>query len=697
MSRRYLWLAAALAALAACEKAQEEIPVSVEAMTEEPIPSKVVANMFDRLEPATGDPWTIGADYGGTRAHIEMNEEGTFATSVWQAGDSFSMYAFNLKTGSGQIAPFSTEESGASVNFTTSHGLGYDPPYYTLFPGTKKFSLYNDGLLFGENIPAEQEAVPGGIKDGYTVAYTATQSKDDFLHFQNMVSLVRFRMSGSLVSQVKTVTIKGAKTLAGDIAIAVAADGSAEVTRDTWFTNDERSTTVTLTGDFVAGQDYYIVLEPGEQPRFQMVFADDEGHSTTRTGIRFTFPQGRISDFGTIDLGSEFTDDPSLFAPVQYMTASAGAPKPVTIAVLPDGFTAEQLDDYVSLAKSGIDALMATEPYKSYKNYFNVWILKAPSMESGANVTDGSGNITTPVECYFGSRWGATSYGDMSADDAVVFDFVSQNCPDVKNGIHTLEEVPVLLIINDSRYGGICRSYSNGQGYGMVPYTYEGGPMSWSYPNLTPSTNDPLPQPVTNAVMQANYHWTTSAEYEELGRNQGDWRNTLVHEFGGHCFGRLGDEYWPNGQMGCINGAVNGHTWPVPFSLNLAASPTAVPWQADILDYPLADLVSKDPNYGRVGAFQGGGHYLYGRWRNEMISCMIDNRFYFSAWQRMLIVRRIMSLSGSTFDAASFWAKDVTTDPVRDINSSPVIGDSPVFAPLMPMLPPPVLINVSEP
>ncbi len=132
----------------------------------------------------------------------------------------------------------------------------------------------------------------------------------------------------------------------------------------------------------------------------------------------------------------------------------------------------------------------------------------------------------------------------------------------------------------------------------------------------------------------------------------------------------------------------------MPFGKNLAHDPTAAPWKSDLLDYPLATLVEKDANYGRIGAFQGGGTYMYGRWRSEMISCMIDNRFYFSTWQRMLIVQRIMTLSGSTFDVESFWANDVTTDPVRDTNVSSVMGDMSLPVQIMPPLPEPVLTVV---
>ena len=691
MSRRFLWTVAAMAALVACNKTQEEPVASQSLPVVESVPQDLT-NILGMFKPGTGGPVTFSADFGETRAHIDMNAEGTFAQWVWKAGDSFRMYAFEESRYF--YSQFSTEDSGAVVDFSAQNSISVDPPYYAVFPAAGKITLYEGQPLLGVNIPAEQEAVPGGIQDGYTVAYATMQNTTDFIHFQSMVSLVRFRMSGAVVSKVKTVTIKGTGQVAGDIVILVKSDGSPELVDDIWFTSDSRSQTVTLIGDFVAGQDYYLVVKPGTLSRFQMVFADEEGDSTTKTADNFTFPQSRISDFGTIDLGDVFEDKAIDYDPIQYMTASAGAPKPVTIAVIPDGFRKEEMSAYEELAKSGIDALMDTEPYKSYRRFFNVWILRAASKQSGASVTDGNGNIVTLVDNYFGTKWGENSYGDMTAESDFVFEFVSNHCPDIQNGKHTIAEVPILIIINDDRYGGRCLNYSNGQGYAMVPYTDWGGGLYWPYPNVSPSTDDPLPTPVDNDVLNANFHWTTDAERNELGQSTGDWRNTLVHEFGGHCFGRLGDEYWQDGQLSYVSGPISTQSWPVPFDLNLAYDPTVAPWKADLLDYPLETLVAKDANYGRIGTFQGGDNKLFGRWRSEKISCMIDNRFYFSTWQRMLIVKRIMTLSGSAFDAASFWAKDVTLDPVRDIQSSQVIGGPSRAYRNVPLLPPPVLYEI---
>ena len=604
------------------------------------------------------------------------------------------MYAYNLSTNRYQQTSMTASSGGASVEFTSGGSLSYASPFYTTFPAAKKVGVSGGHVIFGVNIPAEQQAAAGGIVDGYTVAYVTTQTQTEFLHFKNKVSLVRFRMSGAIASQVKSVTIKGISPLAGDAVLLVDSEGEASYTDKVWFDSDVKSLTVTLSGDFVAGQDYYLVLKPGTQSSFKMIFADGEGQSTTKVSTGFTFPEGRISDFGTIDLGDAFTDDNVSYEPIQYMQATAGAPKPVTIAVIGDGFTKDQQSDFEMLAKAGIDALMNTEPYKSYSNYFNVWILKAASKESGASITDGNGNVTTSVDTYFGSKWGESSYSDMAANETEVYNFVSENCPDIKNGIHPIKEVPVLLIINDERYGGICHSSSNGQGYGMVPWTGHGRALSWSFPSNMASTNDPLPTPVTTEVLRANYRQTTSEDMASIKNNSGDWRNTLVHEFGGHCFGRLSDEYWSGTNLNYQSGPIDTQTWPVPFGKNLADDPTAAPWKSDLLDYPLATLVEKDANYGRIGVFQGGGTKMFGRWRSEMISCMIDNRFYFSTWQRMLIVQRIMTLSGSTFDVESFWANDVTTDPVRDTNVSSVMGDMSLPVQIMPPLPEPVLTVV---
>lgn len=690
MSKHYLWLASVLLTLAACEKSFEE-PADLDSLLEEEDPW-LFTDLLGQVQVLKGPVITISADFAGTRSQIRLNEDETSAATVWTARDQFSMIGYDSEN-SARRALFQTDEGGISAVFTTSDYLPNPPPYYATYPPVKAFAVSkSDGkYLLSVNLPSEQPAVPHGFTEGYAIAYTEASSMTADLHFESQVSLVRFRMSGSLVSQVRTVSIVGAKSLAGNaIIVADPSSGSYELTQDRDFNGDVHYNTVNLTGTFQEGLDYYIVVYPGTQPGFMMVFADEEGHSTTKFAPEFTFPRSEISDFGTINLGDAFTDSTDDMTPILYMSAkeSTGATKPVTIAVIPEGFTAQEMTKYEMLAESGIDALMNTEPYKSYKDYFNVWILKAASNQSGASITDANGNMITERDCYFESKWGETTYKNMQANETKVYRFVSENCPDIVQGIHPITEVPILMIINDPRYGGICHGDNHGRGFGMVPYTDDGGVLSWSYPAIVPKSDERV-QISSDQDLKDNSRQTTDAEFDEVGHYVGDWRNTLVHEFGGHCFGRLGDEYWSTEPLLHADDAISSHTWEVPLSLNLAADPSDVPWSA-LMDLK-ADLMAHDPRYGRIGIFQGGERNIFGRWRSEKVSCMIDNRCYFSTWQRMLIVKRIMSLSGSLFNEEDFWRKDVAVDPVRDVSSSRVMDSHPLQVRTVPQLPSPVL------
>ena len=123
----------------------------------------------------------------------------------------------------------------------------------------------------------------------------------------------------------------------------------------------------------MAGEDYYFALAPCQQVGFQMVFANEDGSETTTltSTMDLVFERSAIRSFGTIDLGDAFTDTHTVnMDPVHYLSASAGAPRSVSIAVVPDGFTEEEMDDYEMKARMGLDALFATEPYKTYKQYF---------------------------------------------------------------------------------------------------------------------------------------------------------------------------------------------------------------------------------------------------------------------------------------------------------------------------------------
>lgn len=580
----------------------------------------------------------------------------------WTPGDGFRTEF--VRGGSYYYADFVTEDSGEEVSFATESVLnGSD--YISVYPGYRRrtVSKYDHRRCFEMDIPSSQVAVPGNIAEelNLALAYSRTMEEGTKLTFKNIPALLQFRLSGEVASRVRKVTFKTSAFIAGCTPIALDDEGNPDFHFGS-FSGHNESNSITLSGTFVEDQDYFVALWPRTVSGFELEFSDGQGHSTTlRSSKTLPFQRSHILDIGTIALGDEFKGASAVSTePVLYKQATAGT-KPVSVAIIPDGFQESELPLYEWLAKSAVDKLFETEPYKSYEAYFNVWILKVASEESGASVTNGNGTITRRVNSYFGSRWqSSTSYSDMEADWETIFDFVSTDCPDIIHGIHTIDEVPVAMVINDSRFGGIAWLWYEGRGYCMVPFAYNGGNLFWTYPKSTPSSE---------LDSSAGYHSTTTAEYTEVGAySPGDWRNTFIHEFG-HAFARLGDEYWNGATTADADVLDEYHDAEVPFALNISNSYTFPPWQ-EFLDHRDA-LMELDPHYGRIGVFQGGLTHMFGCWRSERASGMIDNRQYFSAWQRYLIVRRIMTLSGDldSFSFDSWLANDVTIDPLRDLET----------------------------
>jgi hypothetical protein len=680
MKRFLMLLGGVLLVAASCNKMEEKEVSPV--LPEEP----VVAD-----EPL----YTIYAGFEGsedTRSRFEIGQEVTKV--LWTRGDSFRMYGRSASGGSSRV--FTTQDDGVSGAAFTGNALDNYSDYYSVYPAAKVRSGNASGT-FVPIVPVypNQVAVAGGVAEGVNIAVAYSKTWNEDLTFKNVLSYVRFKVTGDAVAGLASVTLEASVDIAGDLSLEWT-DGEPSVSfKYNWTIVDaERSSSITLSGPFEEGKDYLIALPPVTLNGFDLVFRDASGKQITKhTRKTLAMKRAEIYNFGTIDLGDEYSV-PVGEDIIKYMTQTKGD-NPVDICVISEGFQLSELELYRNLARSGIDFLFNTEPYKTYKDYFNVYILSVPSRESGASITDGSGTIVTDRDTYFKAKWGADSYQDMSANSSKVFNFVKERCPEIVSGDLTIQDVPILMIINDPRYGGICHSVSDGRGYGMVPYTLndQGQPksMMWGLPSPVPNGNN---GPSDGA------HARTQADLDEVGGySRGDWRNTLVHEFGGHCFGRLKDEYWGTSYYPTPV-AVDTHDWDVPMGLNITHLRDNPTWKTYLLDHR-DELVARDERYARIGVYQGAGGEIYNKWRSEMISCMIDNRCYFSTWQRILIVKRILEKAGevtswSDFPWNSFYDNDVTLDPVRDLDESALPGFDWEHAELMPPLAPPVLIVAED-
>ena len=622
-----------------------------------------------------------------TRSRLEFGESA--ARVLWSRGDAFKMYRMG-DSGYSQTTYTTTDDGVECATFTASSSLKSDDSYTCIYPAAA-YSVYRSAdqdVKLRIPVPPTQEAVPGGLAEGLNLAAAWTSDKDADLSFSNLLSVVRFRLSGD-VSNLESVTFEAGKNVAGDATLFFqGGDLHFGFLNSYSAVTYPRSTSVTLTGPFTAGQDYCMALVPATLDGFKMFFRDTQGHVLTKTSTKsLTLGRSRTVDFGTIDLGGSWED-----VPVQYLKQTKGRKKNV-VAVLADGFRAEELDLFESLAKDAIDYMFSVEPYKTYQEYFTVYLCRVASNESGAGITDESGKILTPVDNYFGSRWPDDgTYTGMTANEETVKSYLSSHIPEIVSGELAQKDVPAVLLINDERYGGICHVYGTGWSYAQVPYQYAGQTIRWSFPSV---------QAVNVQDDSQGTRDTTKEEKDEMGRMVGDWRNTFLHEFGGHGYGRLADEYWSSKTVYTAPGAIASHTWTVSYALNVSGYYGRVPWKADLLDH-LDEWTARNPDYGRIGIWHGGHTSLYYRWRSEKTSCMIDNRPYYSTWQRILIVRKIMEKTGETFDMDEFIAKDVTVDPIRPVvpaTASPEersqilmrARSQALLVPEMPMLPPPVL------
>ncbi|MGI9580229.1 M64 family metallopeptidase [Chryseobacterium sp. RRHN12] len=80
--------------------------------------------------------------------------------------------------------------------------------------------------------------------------------------------------------------------------------------------------------------------------------------------------------------------------------SGAGSDKRIKIAILGDGFTAAEQDDFMTSARSLLDTLFSRSPFSEYKNYFSAYGIKVISAESGVKHpgTASGETVTTPWE-----------------------------------------------------------------------------------------------------------------------------------------------------------------------------------------------------------------------------------------------------------------------------------------------------------
>lgn len=284
--------------------------------------------------------------------------------------------------------------------------------------------------------------------------------------------------------------------------------------------------------------------------------------------------------------------------------------KGVNVVILGEGYDAKDISDGKLLAdvNETMEDFFDIEPYRTYRDYFNVYTGIAVSPESGV------GNANTTVHNRFGT---SATRGTLSGTADEILKYAC-TMPSVSRD--NLGQTLIIIVTNTSDYSGATRLFDDGTAISYCP-----------------KRDDYYPY---------------------------DFRGIVQHEAGGRGFAKLGDESVRHNAFvdacGCSCcahaaeiAAAQAKGWYM--NISLTAREDAVPW---------SHLLENDKYRNLVGIYEGASGHGKGVWRSEYNSCMNNGIPYYNTVSREIIVKRIMQCAGEEYSFENFVAND-KVDNVR--------------------------------
>lgn len=292
-------------------------------------------------------------------------------------------------------------------------------------------------------------------------------------------------------------------------------------------------------------------------------------------------------------------------------TATKGQLGGIDIVFLGDGFDGASISDgsYLDLVRYQTECFFGIEPYKSMREYFNVYVTFPLSQEKGVNT------MYTYVNNRFGTLQGISSLltgaqrdntsSQLIMETDEVRDYVVNITP-VEMG--NLWRTLVIAVPNTTDYESNTVYCNDGPSIAICP------PSEQSYPR--------------------------------------DTRGVIQHEAGGHAFAYLGDEMIVRSAFAPItvkNDIEEKHGWGWYPNLATTGKLNSVPWAEFIFDPDYSDYVD---------VFEGAYGFTRGIYRPEANSCMNYGIPYYNTPSRLAIYRRILDYAGEEFRMENFRAQD---------------------------------------
>ena len=285
--------------------------------------------------------------------------------------------------------------------------------------------------------------------------------------------------------------------------------------------------------------------------------------------------------------------DESLYESTDYsldghttILQAAKVGKGIDIVITGDAFSDRLIADgtFLSEAKRAAEAFFSMEPYKSMREYFNIYAVNAVSRTEVVH-----------DETAFHTYWRSGNPNILGGDNTKVLQYARQAIGDAR-----MDDAVIIVLMNLDMNAGTCHMFD-------CPGGDYGRGVTVSY---IPTFSDEL-------------------RYREI----------VVHEAGGHGFAKLADEYtlglgmFPQEDAVSYRNAFASGWWP---NIDFTDDPTAVQWASFITD----------PRYASegIGVFQGGATYDWGVYRPTANSVMKGGGVL-NAPSRRAIWYRIMKLS----------------------------------------------------
>ena len=277
----------------------------------------------------------------------------------------------------------------------------------------------------------------------------------------------------------------------------------------------------------------------------------------------------------------------------------------VNVVFMGDCFDARDIarGNYLAGVTEAIGYYFDIEPYKTYRDYFNVYTIFGMSNDSGM------GTVNTIRDAKFGSQY---SLAGITPNHATCYEYAMKADGETED---KLSETLVVLIENTTDYGGVCYMWGDGSAIACCPMSADAYPY--------------------------------------------DFRGIVQHEAGGHGFGKLADEYiYHNAFIQSCDCKCCSHLEAF-YTGKLLGWYRNLETTGDMDEVAWSHLIFHPKYSNIVDIYEGGYFHSRGIFRSEPVSCMNNNIPYYSAISRQEMVERIMRYAGEEFSLEEFYANDV--------------------------------------